>query len=435
MGRSHWQKLHKQVEDLCRKYINEEDYYEVAFKTDIANLIGVCVVSGNVRRSAEIALGAAHDHRFWDLKNYEINGYRAGWGWMSNNSIRLETDDDFQLLPDLAYRNMQGHDLGYLNMVNFKRGRIKLDEPYREDFAVGINPCGEIPLEDGETCNVVETCPTVCPTRGAWLQACRFATFYASTVALLPTHRAEINSTVIRNRRIGVSLMDWTSWIETSGLPYVIESMREGYKVIRQENKRLASEAGVPESIRVTTVKPGGTVPKLPARISGISYPTFEYMIRRINVGKHEPMHQLLVDAKIPHEDSMYTDNTSVFEFPVQMASAPAATTQSLWKQAMNVVTVQREWADNAVSNTLYFNPETEKEDLSNVLAAIAPLTKSVSVLPHTEKGAFAQMPEEGITKEEYEKRVTRLVPINFAEYRGSDGEDERYCDGDKCSV
>ena len=37
---------------------------------DIANLIGQCVVSGNVRRSAELALGEPDDEVFLNLKNY-----------------------------------------------------------------------------------------------------------------------------------------------------------------------------------------------------------------------------------------------------------------------------------------------------------------------------------------------------------------------------
>src|SRR5690606_37186367 len=61
---------------------------------DIGNLIGVCVVAGNVRRSAEILLGSIDDPAFLDLKNPEVfperNSYdkdAPGWGWMRNNSV------------------------------------------------------------------------------------------------------------------------------------------------------------------------------------------------------------------------------------------------------------------------------------------------------------------------------------------------------------
>ena len=80
-------------------------------------------------------------------------------------------------------------------------------------------------------------------------------------------------------------------------------------------------------------------------------------------------------------------------------------------------------------------NPETEVDELESVLSSIAPVTKSVSLLPHTPEGKFQQMPEQGITKEEYEKRVREIKKIDWAGYHGSDGQDEKYCEGDRCTV
>jgi hypothetical protein len=37
---------------------------------DIMNIIGKCVVAGNIRRVAEIALGEANDSEFIHLKDY-----------------------------------------------------------------------------------------------------------------------------------------------------------------------------------------------------------------------------------------------------------------------------------------------------------------------------------------------------------------------------
>jgi len=51
------------------------------------NMIGKCVVAGNIRRSAEIAFGDSTDLEFMDLKNYEKNPDRIDYGWASNNSI------------------------------------------------------------------------------------------------------------------------------------------------------------------------------------------------------------------------------------------------------------------------------------------------------------------------------------------------------------
>jgi ribonucleoside-diphosphate reductase alpha chain len=286
---------------------------------------------------------------------------------------------------------------------------------------------------------------------------------------LLPTHQEQTNAIVNRNRRIGVSIIDYTGWIHNHGVAAVTTALREGYKVVRRTNKWLADEAGIPESIRVTTMKPGGTVPKLAGRTSGVGYPTFSHTIRRINVGVGTPVDLILQKSNLPFEDSAYTPNTHVYEYPILQGPSRPATDVSVWEQAMNVVLLQREWADNMVSNTLYFkprwskvhkvvdgvpnqysnsgnfrikdgwvecfNPNHEEDQLEALLAAIAPVTKSISLLPHSDVGAFAQMPEEGITKEEYERRLEALVAIDWSKLSNSDGQDEKFCTGDSCTL
>ena len=61
------------------------------------------------------------------------------------------------------------------------------------------------------------------------------------------------------------------------------------------------------------------------------------------------------------------------------------------------------------------------------------PELKSCSLLPHTAKGAYRQMPEEGITKEEYARRKASIKSIDWSDFRGSDGEDEKFCQGETC--
>lgn len=509
--------LHRQLEDLCYKYVRyPEDYDEVQFKTDLANLVGVCVISGNVRRGAEIACGDVDDDVFWQLKNYDINPDREAWGWMSNNSVKLTKRGDFESIDLIARTSADGHDLGYLNMRNFPHGRIgKFDPSLRHDEAVGINPCGEIPLEHREVCNLAETLPTRCVDEARWLDACEYACFYCSTVTLLPTHQPSTNAVINKNRRIGVSIIDFSGWKLAEGVAKVTRHLRNGYQRIREANRSLAAEAGVPESIRVTTVKPGGTVPKLAGRTSGAGHPTFRYTLRRVRVGVNEPICGVLLKYGVQYEPCVHDPNgTFIFRFPIEQGPACPATDVSLWEQAMNIVLLQREWSDNAVSNTLYFkpmwilerqsnlsldgehftnvmgevfdetrvvacdlrklyrdsggqarftnhvlgvieaerkrvwfdhetddyriysyNPDHEENDLEAVLAAIAPLTKSISLLPHTLKGIFPQMPEEGLTKAEYDELLEDTPTIDWSQYFGGDGVDERYCTGDTCEL
>lgn len=482
-------KLHELIRQVCDKFVKGL-IDVVRLKADIVNMIGCCVVAGNVRRSAEIACGEITDHTFLNLKNYKLNPDREAHGWMSNNSVRLRNVDDFIRLGDLATLIRTNGEPGFINMINIRTGRVGKDnEGLRDDRAVGLNPCGEIPLESREVCNLAETFPTVCETHDDWLTACEYATFYCSTVTLLPTHQPSTNKVIARNRRIGVGLVDFTGWKHQEGLHRVTRYLREGYKTIRAVNKLLNSEAGIPDSIRVTTVKPGGTIPKLPGKVSGCGHPTFHYTLRRVRIQQNSPVAGILAFANIPYEKDVYSDNTLVFEFPILQGPARPASDVSLWEQAMNVVLLQREWADNAVSNTLYFrpmwvligdyqktdcevqifdeyftirtaddsmeldhsnyklvteqyshklykfDPKHEEDHIVDVLAHIAPLVKSISLLPHSSKGVYQQMPEEGISEREYEERLTAIQPIDWTKLKFNDLIVESYCTGDNCEI
>ena len=129
---------------------------------DIGNLIGVCVVSGNVRRSAELLIGRLDDDEFLNLKNNkrfpERNSYdpsAPGWGWMSNNSVETEVGKDLSKIVDgIALNGEPG--VIWLDMSR-KYGRLA-DPINNKDWRVaGYNPCAEQSLESYECCTLVET--------------------------------------------------------------------------------------------------------------------------------------------------------------------------------------------------------------------------------------------------------------------------------------
>lgn len=488
-------KLHKQLHIFFNKFSTDPISYDsVRLKTDILNAVAACVVAGNVRRSAQIALGKLDDHTFINLKNYKLNPERQAIGGMSNNSVYLESDEDFDSLDDIAERIKNNGEPGVLNVKNMKYGRIgKFNDNVPEDNAIGINPCGEQPLSNKELCNLVETFPTKCPDIRTWHKALEYATVYASTVTLLPTHRPETNNIMMKNRRIGVSISDITGWMHNIGRNKVVKHLKFGYRIVRRINHWVNSEAGIPDSIRVTTCKPGGTIPKLVGVTSGCGYPNFKYMVRRVRIGDTSPILPLLLKANIPNEPDKFSQSTLVFSFPLKCGPAKPSLESSLWEQAFNLIMMQREWSDNAVSNTLNFkpkwikiqavplnqlddpktisnlkvpldpsifnyqdtyetknfkavinhldqeleifkfNPEHEEDIVASVLSAICPHIKSASLLPQTYEGVYAQMPEEGITEEQYYKLKEQIKPIDWSLLRNSDTTPELYCTSEKC--
>lgn len=424
--------LHQRIEHYLDDYVhNKTDQTRTV--ADIMNAIGACVVAGNVRRSAEISLGSVDDESFLELKDYKKYPERAEIGWMSNNTVVLEKSEDFQKLPIIAKHIRDNGEPGIMNLINVQKYGRYGDKT--EDKAWLANPCSEIPLESFELCNLAEVFSARCEEETDFYEALEFATFYASTVALLPTHRTETNAIVVRNRRIGVSLSGIADMLDEFGATELTRRLRKGYKLVRCVNKELAAEAGVPASIRVTTVKPSGTISQLVGVSSGMHFPTFQYAIRRIRVGNSSRICDVLKNAGIPNEADHYSAKTTVFEFPIDQGKTRKATSVSAWEQFAFLAMLQREWSDNMVSCTVYFDPQTEGDQVEHMLAQFAPIIKSVSMLPHSQKGAYVQMPYEGISKEEFQRRLSKLPNIDWSDFGGSDGIENRFCTNDSCDT
>ena len=209
--------------------------------------------------------------------------------------------------------------------------------------------------------------------------------------------------------------------------------LRNGYKLVRDVNAKLAILAGVPKSIRVTTVKPSGSISLLAGCTAGVHYPVSRYAIRRIRVAINSPIVETLKNAGVPFETDTYSDNTLCFEFTIDHGDVRPATDVSAFEQFSVVAMLQRVWSDNMVSATIYFDKEKEGPEIERMLAMFTPVLKSVSLLPHSGHG-YAQAPYEPITKEEYLLRNTKIASLNFSNIvtvpTGS-----KYCSGDTCEL
>ena len=479
--------LHTRLRAYIELYINNK-LDTTTFVANCINAIGCCVVSGNIRRGAQILVGSPKDKTFIKLKSHEeteetrsiaitieaitekskegketyetitsvIESYRESdidiflhdrpnISYLSNNSVILEETSDFLSLREIAHQIKKNGEPGIINAINTREfGRIRPGgEAAEPDNAIVYNPCGEIPLEDKEVCNVVEVFPTLCNDNEERIEAIKLATFYAQTVSLLPTHRPETNKVVARNRRIGISKTGVAEWLSNIGSFSYIRLSRDDYEVVKETAHFYAKEAGVPDPIRLTTMKPSGSVSLLAGVSSGMHYPTFPYAIRRIRVAADSPIDLVMSGSGIKPETSLKEPGTHIYSFPIEQSKARPATSVSAWEQFALLATTQREWSDNAVSCTIYFDPETEGDQIEFMLGHFVPLIKSVSMLPHTPAGAYDLMPYEGITKERYEEEIKKLKPINWNLYREKQksaplsGPDSSilFCDNDSCMI
>jgi ribonucleoside-triphosphate reductase (thioredoxin) len=411
---------------------------------DIVNLIGTCVVSGNVRRSATLALGTPEDEGFINLKNPEVfperNSYdpkKPGWAWMSNNSISATVGTKYEDYVDLIADNGEP---GFIWLdVAREYGRLKDAPDYKDSRIMGFNPCAEQPLESYELCTLVEVHLNRHDSKEDFLKTLKFAYLYGKTVTLMPTHWQQTNGIMQRNRRIGTSLTGIASFADNSGLPALREWMDEGYQKIRHYDHKYSEWLCVRESVRVTTVKPSGSVSLLSGATPGVHWgPGGEFYLRAIRFGNTDPMMHLFKAAGYKIEDDLVSANTSVVYFPVASGHKRAEKQVSLFEKIGLAATAQKYWSDNGVSVTLSFDKETEKQFVAPALNMYEGQLKAVSFLPMGNK-TYPQQPYSEISREEYNAYVGTIGKIDWsAIYDGKDNldaESEKYCSTDACEI
>jgi ribonucleoside-triphosphate reductase len=410
---------------------------------DIANLIGVCVVAGNVRRSAELLLGDAEDKDFVHLKDQawfpERNSFDStdpGWGWMSNNTVRATVGMDYTpFVENIALNGEPG--FAWMDVTR-AYGRTGDAPDHRDVRAAGYNPCSEQPLESGEMCTLVEVFLNRHDDLADFKRTLKFAYMYGKTVTLLPTHWAKTNSIMQRNRRIGCSISGIAGFADTHGLPELRDWMDAGYAEVRRWDGIYSEWLCVRESIRTTTVKPSGTVSILSGSTPGVHWaPGGRTFLRTIRFSNLDPMVELLAAAGYRVEDDLVSAGTKVVYFPVATDQPRAERDVTIFEKMHLASVAQRYWSDNAVSVTISFDPEREARHIPTVLHMHEGTLKAVSFLPsgnHT----YPQMPYTGIDDDEYRTAVATLAPVDLSSvYSGMaiDAAGEMYCTTDACEL
>jgi ribonucleoside-triphosphate reductase (thioredoxin) len=407
---------------------------------DIQNLIGKCVVAGNVRRSAEIALGDPDDEDFLNLKDWNVNPERMGsdgWGHSSNNSVLAVSGQDYGRLAERIRLNGEPG-LAWLDVAQ-NYGRLSDPPDYRDRKLAGVNPCGEQFLEDQELCTLAESFPTNCTDLNDYLRTLKFCFLYSKSVVLLPTVWEETNSVMTRNRRIGLSMTGIAQFAEERGWHELKRWQDAGYKEIRKWDEIYSSWLGVRESIRVTTVKPSGTVSLLHGVTPGVHWPRERgFYVRTLRELKGSPLAEAMRDAGYPVEPS-YSDpeTTVVISVPVEGPDIRAEHEVSIWEKVSLAAQCQRWWSDNSVSVTVTFR-EDEGDQIPAVLRAFDGQLKSVSFLPMAE-GVYRQAPYQRVSKVEWDAMRAGIRPVDWDRLYSSadlpEAEGESFCTTDVCEL
>ena len=389
---------------------------------DIMNIIGSIVVSGNVRRSAQIAIGDPDDVEYLLAKRWDM-GNIPSWRAMSNNSVVVSDIKDLHEYFWDGYEG-KGEPYGLINLkLSKKIGRLG-ETQYPDPDVEGFNPCAEQGLAPYETCCLAEIYLPNIKSKEELLDCSKLLYRINKHSLALSCHHEETQKIVNKNMRMGI------------GVTGVLQANQEQkdwlsdtYKSLREYDVEYSKEKGFPTSVKLTTVKPSGTLSLLPGVTPGCHPAYARYMIRRIRISSNHPLVQVCKDHGYDVEYQRNFDNTEdhstvVVSFPFSYPEGTILANQmNAIQQLETVKWLQSVWSDNSVSCTVYYKKEELPEIKKYLAKNYKHNHKSLSFLLHNEHG-FKQAPLEEITKDQYEEMIanTRLITkVDDAAFTGDD--------------
>jgi ribonucleoside-triphosphate reductase len=377
---------------------------------DIMNIIGAVVVAGNVRRSAQIAIGDPDDVEYLLAKRWDL-GNIPSWRAMSNNSVVCNDIGDLHEFFWDGYEG-KGEPYGLINLkASRKQGRLG-ETQYPDPDVQGYNPCAEQSLADKETCCLAEIYLPNIESFEEFVDVATLLYRVNKHSLALTCHLKATEAIVHKNMRMGI------------GVTGVLEAteeqkgwLKDAYVKIREFDKEYSAKHGFPESVKLTTVKPSGTLSLLPGVTPGCHPAYAKYMIRRIRISSNHSLVDVCRKHDFPVEyqqnfDGSEDRSTVVVSFPfAHKGDAKLAKDMTAIDQLETVRWLQEVWSDNSVSCTVYYRKEELPEIKKYLKKHYKNGHKSLSFLLHSEHG-FKQAPLEEITKEQYDALVASTVPI-----------------------
>lgn len=290
------------------------------------------------------------------------------------------------------------------------------DEPLRH---LGIfngvitGQCAEQSLAPYETCCLAEVFLPNIVSDEELKKVLRYLYRICKHSLTLDCHLPETADIVHKNMRMGLGVTGYLQATEEQR-----SWLSQAYIELRNFDKEYSQKNGFPESIKLTTVKPSGTLSLL-AGVTPGAHPAFaQHYIRRIRMASNIPLVEVCRGKGYHIEfqknfDGTDEKNTVVVSFP---CSVPEGTRLAKDMTAVDQLEVikrlQTEWSDNAVSVTIYYRKEELEEIKAWLKVNYNTNLKTVSFLLHSEHG-FVQAPMEEITEEEYLDMKSKVQPID----------------------
>jgi len=284
--------------------------------------------------------------------------------------------------------------------------------------------CAEQGLNNFETCALGEIFLPNITSYEELLDILELLYIIVKRSLLLKSHQKDTEDIVHKNMRMGLGM---------TGVLQATEEQRswlkDAYEYLREFDIIYSDKHRINRSIKLTTVKPSGTLSLLPGVTPGIHPGFAQYMIRRITIAAEHPLvevckkHGYEIEYK-KNFDGTFDRGSVVVSFPYAYPEGTVlAKDMTALAQLAEVKRMQEEWSDNSVSCTIYYRKEELPEIKEYLEKNYRDNHKSLSFLLHSESG-FIQQPYEEITERVYNdlvKNTTLITSISSVDYESND--------------
>lgn len=385
---------------------------------DIINWLGTVLSS---RRSAEIAL---FDYGYPEWEDFAVA--KKDW-WVTGNEQRQQSNNSllFRYKPtkkELAHifelmGDAGGSEPGFIN------GMAALE---RAPWFKGVNPCAEILLGNKSFCNLTE------------VDLGKFVGDQAGLIqALKLVARANYRQTCV-DLNDGVLQEAWhlnNQFLHLCGVGLTGIARRRNlgaydYKQMQRVTTsaayRMADELDLPRPKNVTTVKPSGTLSKIMDTTEGVHKPLGKYLFNNVNFSKHDPIIDTLQKANYNVFPNPTDPEGILATFPVayedvefDREGTKEVNLETAIEQLERYKLLQNNWCQQNVSATISYSP-SEVDDIIDWLYENWDNYVGVSFIYRNDPTKTAKdlgylyLPQEVVTKEEYENYTKRLLPIDL---------------------
>ena len=387
--------------------------------------IAECVVAGNVRRSARMAMKHWKDEDIFSFIHCKEDAARLAH---FTTNISVEIDNAFfrayhrgdewakKVYKECIDGLSASGEPGFWNSSLSQVGEV--DEVYC------TNPCGEISMMPWENCNLghVNLDAFYNDAEGA-KNAFRLMARFLIRATFGDISNSLQREVVSRNRRIGVGFFGYQGWVCKQGIRYseshrdygIRATLHSFFQEIKKEAQEYSHLLRIPCPIKNTTIAPTGTIAKLPGKGEGAQSLFAKYFIRNVRFANNDPK---LIEFKakgFDMEPCVYTPDTTVVSLwckvrlvdEMEMLGMDPSIVEgqedvdiedALALQAM----LQREFVDNSISFTVNLPDKgIAKKKLYHTIIRFLPELKGTTVIRGA--GDRPQPPYTAISKEQFD--------------------------------